>query len=374
MDAPDEPIRLLLVDGLPKSDTALQSELAELTGGVVEKQSAGDADRTLAASGESDWHAIVLDLEMGWDDVLALLETIQEQPSAPPALVIDSAYRHETCQACMRAGAADYVIKNQLSAELLDRTFRYSLSHARRVKRLEESLRVRDHFLSLLAHDVRGPLGVLASGLELYSRRFRNLPPEKVEKFLRQAEQQTQQIQALTGQVLDWASSQAPDFQPYRTTFSLAECLESALLTLQPLAHNKSISIESSIPEESQLHADRNMWETILRNLLSNAIKFSQPGSRIEVTAVRKGARYHVSVRDHGIGMPETLRRNLLAGRSIAVRRGTGNEKGTGLGLQLCLRFAALHGGSLQIQSEEGAGTCVTILSSPRCLGIPLST
>jgi len=233
---------------------------------------------------------------------------------------------------------------------------------------------VRDHFLSLLAHDVRGPLGVLASGLELYSRRFRNLPAEKVEKFLRQAEQQTQQIQALTGQVLDWASSQAPDFQPYRTTFALAECLESALLTLQPLAHNKSITIESHIPSESWLYADRNMWETILRNLLSNAIKFSQPASRIEVTASQKGTTYRVSVCDHGIGMPETLRRNLLAGRSIAVRRGTGNEKGTGLGLQLCLRFAALHGGSLQIQSEEGAGTCVTIVvSSPQCPATPLS-
>ncbi len=368
MEPREDPIRIILVQAHSDDTASFERDLRQIAGRPIRTIRCQGVADTLATLDSAEWDAIILDLSIGLDEAIGFLSGVQNAKGAPPVIVTSDHYEREDDLACMRAGAAEFLVKTKIDPEILERVLRYTLRQADTARHLEESLQLRDHFLSLLAHDVRGPLAVLASGLELYNRRFSQLPAEKIQKFLLQAEEQVRQIQGLTSQVLDWASSQSPDFHPHRTQFSFTECMDAVMQTLNPLADAKSIRIRIPTVEGIHLRMDRNMLEAILRNLITNAIKFSEPESTVEVLFRQNDGDFMILVKDQGIGMEDALRQNLLAGRLIEVRRGTGNEKGSGLGLRLCLRYAQLHQGHLEIDSEEGKGTQVSVVLPGECM------
>jgi signal transduction histidine kinase len=95
----------------------------------------------------------------------------------------------------------------------------------------------------------------------------------------------------------------------------------------------------------------------VLRNLISNAIKFTPKDGNVSIQAVRRTGFVDVSVSDTGIGMtPETIGRLFKIETSFTTR-GTGNEKGSGLGLLLCKEFVERHGGEIRAESEPGKGS-----------------
>ena len=110
-----------------------------------------------------------------------------------------------------------------------------------------------------------------------------------------------------------------------------------------------------------QVRADRNMLHVILRNLISNAIKFSMEGMKIWIDAVEKDSFVHVSVTDEGMGMSEENKLRLLnRNMDDFTTYGSKGEKGTGLGINLCMDYIERNSGSLQISSEEGKGSTFT--------------
>jgi signal transduction histidine kinase len=93
---------------------------------------------------------------------------------------------------------------------------------------------------------------------------------------------------------------------------------------------------------------------------LSNAVKFTPPGGNIDVTAVQKGSTYSVSVEDNGVGMTEETRTRLFRIDSIQTKKGTNDEKGTGLGLILCKEFVTKNNGTITVESTLEEGTVFT--------------
>jgi signal transduction histidine kinase len=106
--------------------------------------------------------------------------------------------------------------------------------------------------------------------------------------------------------------------------------------------------------------ADQRAFRQILLNLLSNAVKFSRPGGEVEVTARITTEKLIVTVRDHGIGMPESLLARVGQPFEQALNDPTHAREGTGLGLSLVRALVNQHGGTLGIESREGVGTAVT--------------
>jgi signal transduction histidine kinase len=101
------------------------------------------------------------------------------------------------------------------------------------------------------------------------------------------------------------------------------------------------------------------MLNTILRNLLTNAVKFSNRSGTVRVSAVQNGDFVQVSVKDDGLGICQESLSNLFKLDKMHSRKGTGGEKGTGLGLLLCKEFIEKHGGKIWVKSEIGEGTTV---------------
>lgn len=157
--------------------------------------------------------------------------------------------------------------------------------------------------------------------------------------------------------LLDWAriqQSQMP-FQP--VSLVLKTLTNEVLEFLIEKANSKMIAIINYIPDHLIVMADKNMIRTILRNLISNALKFTSKNGKIEIKAVERENKVEISIEDTGIGIkPEDIDKIFKIGSNFS-KRGTENEKGTGLGLLLCKEFVEEHGGEIWVESEEGKGS-----------------
>ena len=126
-------------------------------------------------------------------------------------------------------------------------------------------------------------------------------------------------------------------------------------------AGNKSITLESAIPPDIGVYADKNMINTIIRNLLLNAVKFTRSGGKIVLSARNFGDTVEISVTDNGIGItPENMDKLFCIDCNV-ISYGTAGEQGTGLGLILCKEFIEKNSGTIRIKSDVGIGSTFTI-------------
>jgi signal transduction histidine kinase len=128
------------------------------------------------------------------------------------------------------------------------------------------------------------------------------------------------------------------------------------LKRLKPMAEAKNIELIEHVDEGLKLYADRDMLDTIIRNLVSNAIKFTARGT-VVVAATRRAGDILFSVSDTGNGMSENIVNQLWKKSSHYTTYGTSGEKGTGLGLELCLDFVNRHRGQIWVESVVGHGS-----------------
>jgi signal transduction histidine kinase len=106
--------------------------------------------------------------------------------------------------------------------------------------------------------------------------------------------------------------------------------------------------------------ADEDILATVICNLTSNAVKFTNHGGTVDISASVSGGEVAVSVSDKGIGIAPENTGKLFDIGSGYTKRGTDNEKGTGLGLILCSEFIEQQGGTIKVESEEGKGSTFT--------------
>lgn len=145
--------------------------------------------------------------------------------------------------------------------------------------------------------------------------------------------------------------------------YSVIELLEERLKEKNIIVTTQLIDINGK-----QTFVDEQIIKNqVLMNILSNALKFSHPQEKIEISGHVKGDRIYVSVRDHGIGMPQKLLNNIFTMHKATTRTGTSGEPGTGYGLPLVKQFIDAHGGDIEVssiesdQDQQDHGTTVTI-------------
>jgi len=128
----------------------------------------------------------------------------------------------------------------------------------------------------------------------------------------------------------------------------------------------KNIRLENNFDKNTNILADVNLTETILRNLISNAIKYTLPGGKVDVysnTSVINGKGYHnICVADIGVGIEEKKLEHLFRLDKFHSTPGTSNEKGNGLGLLLCKEFAELQGSMMSVSSTLKKGSTFSFM------------
>tara|TARA_R110002050_G_scaffold243066_1_gene379376 strand:- start:558 stop:2111 length:1554 start_codon:yes stop_codon:yes gene_type:complete len=219
----------------------------------------------------------------------------------------------------------------------------------------------KDKMFSIIAHDLRGPVGNTLSLSELLQDKDSPLEDSERKEYFKLITQSIKGTKLLLDNLLNWANSQRGKVQPKYKTLIINTVIENVFISTKAAASRKSISLSSTVDNKVIAQSDPDMLETIIRNLINNAIKFTGKGGEIVVSALSNTNQIEITVSDTGIGMTEEQRLGLFKLETHASTRGTENEKGSGLGLLLCKDFVELLAGTISIRSTLGKGSSFKI-------------
>lgn len=225
---------------------------------------------------------------------------------------------------------------------------------------LNELIQSRDKLVSLIAHDLKSPFNSMLGFSRLLEEDFDNLTQEQQKEYTRIIHIGLENTFLLLENLLIWSRSKGGhiNFDPQVENLFLLS--KQTIDTMLVSAASKSIIIKTEIPNDIFAEIDKNMYKTIIRNLLTNAIKFTNEKGMILLSVNAKTDDpnlIEISVKDNGVGIPEEVLINLFDGGETKSTRGTANERGTGLGLNICYDFVKMHGGSIWVKSELGKGS-----------------
>lgn len=228
-------------------------------------------------------------------------------------------------------------------------------------KEREEELRklvaTRDMYFSIIAHDLRGPIGSFAGLTEMMNTS--SLDKESEKEIISELAKLSKSTFELLENLLIWARSQRGDVALNLTQISLSTLVEIVLSPLKTLAQQKNILLINEVKDGTTVFADSEALSLIIRNIVSNSIKFTKSGGRVLVSSKKRDNLMEISIIDNGIGMPKEVADRLFTSEGFQTRRGTDNEKGSGLGLMMSSEFVKRMGGEIKVESIENIGTRV---------------
>lgn len=228
-------------------------------------------------------------------------------------------------------------------------------------QQLKELNETKDKFFSIIAHDLRSPLGNQKGVIDLIVEEYEDLDEVTRKNLLNTLQDSSNHLYELLESLLEWAMSQTGKIKIECQEFNLKIKYASLLSQLEMNAKHKNIQLINELEEDAIVWGDVNLTESVLRNLISNAIKFtsSEGEIRIHTTKQHKNNKsfLEVSVSDNGMGMEVSVMDSLFKLDKSQSLRGTANERGNGLGLLLCKEFVEMQGGEIKVVSTKGEGS-----------------
>ncbi len=226
---------------------------------------------------------------------------------------------------------------------------------------LKKSNALKDKFLSIIAHDLKSPIGSFNMLTDSLYKDYDNFEDSEKKEYIELMRDSSKNLVNLIENLLQWARSQRGEIAFNPAEVKLEYICTNVKSTLSLAASSKHIEINNKLEPSVSINADVNMLTAIFRNLISNSIKFTKEGGKITISSenVQEDAIDFVKIciADTGIGMNEELSSKLFKLASSVSMPGTNNEKGTGLGLILCKEFVVKHGGRIWVESKEGEGS-----------------
>jgi len=223
-----------------------------------------------------------------------------------------------------------------------------------RTKELQLSNETKNKFFSIIAHDLRSPIG----SLNVIFNQITQKPSDIDEELYKAIRSATTQTDRLLDNLLKWASIQRDKVDVKPKNCQLHIIIDSTLGLLAETARLKEIEITQDCSLEIYVWADPSMLATVSRNLVSNAIKYTKQGGRIQIIAHSQDNEVRVEIRDTGVGVQPEILKNMFQVGKIVSSPGTNHEPGTGLGLALCKEFVESNSGKIGVESELGKGSC----------------
>jgi signal transduction histidine kinase len=213
----------------------------------------------------------------------------------------------------------------------------------------------KDKLFSIVSHDLRSPLNSLSSALELLQAQ--NISQVDFQRLVVDLRRSLDSVHNTLENLLQWAYTQMNGIKTQPQVFDIKQITEEIVALYQSKADDKEISLSDLVRGKTLVMADKNQIRLIIRNLIANAIKFTAAGGKVTLSAEIKENWVICAVADTGVGMSQADAERLFQSGTHFSKRGTANEKGTGLGLLLCKEFIERNNGQIWLRSKENEGT-----------------
>lgn len=230
------------------------------------------------------------------------------------------------------------------------------------VTRLKKLEKVKEDFVANVTHEIRTPLTAIIGYLEtIKNGAIGNI--DETKKFVDIILNQAERLNRLVEDLLTLSHIELKELKFNFENVSINAAITNVISLVEAKAKEKKITIHNNVRENfPMIRADKDKLTQIFVNILDNAVKFTPESGRITIAAKEADAYTAVSISDTGIGVPrDEIQR--LGERFYRVDRSRSRDLGgTGLGLSIVKHLMIAHGGRMEIESELGRGTTVSLL------------
>jgi signal transduction histidine kinase len=356
-------LRALLVEDSPDDVKliihALKKSGYEVTGDVV--QTAEEFVRQIHTNA---YDIILTDYNLPKWDGMAVLDLLGQDSLDVPVILVSGSLGEVTAVECIKRGASDYVLKDNLSR--LTSSVRRALQEkqmrlerkgdqerlARTVEELARSNRDLEQFAYIASHDLQEPLRMVAAYTQLLAERYRGRLDETADKYIDYASNGALRMQTLIRDLL--AFSRVGRQGSEMKVIDCNTIVGQALKNLQSAIRESGAVV--SYDRLPVVRCNSFQFLQLFQNLIGNAMKFH--GSEkpiIQLSAVRTGSEWLFSVSDNGIGIEPESAEVIF---SVFKRLHTSSEyPGNGIGLAICKKVVEQHGGNIWVESTKGHGS-----------------
>ncbi len=232
---------------------------------------------------------------------------------------------------------------------------------SRRIKDLKETreemekrvLQMRD-FVSIVAHDLRAPLGKLINISEVL---ISGVDPEELHTFYQLLQKTSKRGFSLVNDILDLTAVESGKVQLDMQRCDIWPLAIQIISELNYLANEKNITLVNNIHDSLEVRADGRRIFQVLANLVTNAVKFTPRDGVVTLNTRVLEDGVELQVCDTGVGIPQDMISALFAKHEKVSTQGTDGERGTGFGLPLSQELIRAHGSSIEVLSEQGKGS-----------------
>ena len=330
---------------------------------------------------QTNFDVILLDLTLPDSQGLESLAPLLITAPKLPIVVLTNTNDDNLALAALRQGAQDYLIKREVSLEILTRSLCYAIER----KQMEEALResnealkmsviertnqlekaqelnqLKTEFVSMLSHDFRNPLNKILLSAGLLEESRDRLTKDQQVSYFRMIRSAIKDMDQLLTEVLLIGRADSGrlycQFDPVDLLDYCQKLVESFMVKPEP---------QLAIIFQIEGSLERGLWDInlikhILTNLLGNALKYSPQGNQVEFKIIVESEQVVFKIIDRGIGIPSQDQEHLF--KPFYRGSNVDNIQGTGLGLAIVGRCVEAHKGQIHLESEEGKGTKITVI------------
>jgi PAS domain S-box-containing protein len=228
----------------------------------------------------------------------------------------------------------------------------------RKVIEYEELSKMKSDLLATVSHELRTPLATIKGYSTMILDYFSKLTSDETKEYLKSIDNSTDRLAKLVDNLLDTSRLEAGLLNLEKTPVSITQLIQgvAAEASIRDNQHHVFTTMGKKLP---RAHIDAKRIRQVLDNLIDNATKYSPPGTEIMISAEQSGNELLISVTDHGPGIPSEELTNIFDRMYRIEQRVYSGANGMGLGLYICQRLVAAHGGRIWAESTMGQGSTI---------------
>ncbi|MBU8921123.1 MAG: HAMP domain-containing histidine kinase [Bacteroidales bacterium] len=352
-----------LIIGSPQDDLALLDDCLNEHKERTVKIDYSESVQAQDGPAETPPYDIVfIDMDIHGVKALEDLRAINGSSSDLPVIILSSKEKESAAMQALNKGAKDYILKENISRELLLSSIRHSVKRTEIEHELRDAKKIKSKFISMISHELRTPLTAVKESVRILEEHLSaGLSSDQLE-IVSLARRNIEKLEKIVSDMLDFQKIEAGELNIEKVTFDLLEIVENARRVVLPLADEKGLKLVIEKSGDIPLFEfDRDRIEQVVFNLLDNAIKYSDRGI-ITILLKHDGNTVIVSVSDDGAGIGPDYQDVVFQDFEQIEDLNDRKSGGTGLGLAICREIIECHGGRIWVDSSEGMGSRFSFL------------